>query len=126
MFHANVFAGMGIRPAGNVACGENVGIARLQARTDENTAIQSQPSCLGELKARLDADAHDHNVRVDPLAALQDDLFVFNPSDLSAEVKAHPLSGVSFQDQIGEFSPKHFFERMFLRRDNVDRKAPAG
>ena len=102
MLNANVLASIGIGPAGNVACGENVGIAGLQPRIDQNSAIQSQPSCLGELKARLDADAHDHKVRVDALAPLQDDLFVFNPSDLRAEVKAHPLSGVSFQDQIGE------------------------
>jgi hypothetical protein len=101
MFDPKVFAGTGIRPTGDVACSENVRIARLQARTDENTTIQSQLCCLGEPKARFDANAHDHNVRVDPLAALQDDLFVFNPSDLSAEVKAHPLSGMNSQDQIG-------------------------
>jgi hypothetical protein len=56
-----------------------------------NSAIQSQPSCLGELKARLDADAHDHKVRVDALAPLQGDLFVFNPSDLRAEVRRTPF-----------------------------------
>ena len=69
MFYANVFASMGIGPAGNVPCGENIGIAGPQARIDEDAAIQRQPGRLGELKARLDADAHDHNVRVDPLAA---------------------------------------------------------
>ena len=119
------FASMGIGPAGNVARGENVGIAGLQPRIDQNSAIQSQPSCLGELKARLDADAHDHKVRVDALAPLQGDLFVFNPSDLRAEVKAHLLSGVSFQDQIGELSPKHFFEWMLLGCDDVDGKHTA-
>ena len=93
MFNTNAFASMGIGPAGNVACGENVGIAGLQSRIDQNSAIQSQPSCLGELKARLDADAHDHKVRVDALAPSQGDLFVFDPSDLRAEVKAHPLWG---------------------------------
>jgi hypothetical protein len=39
-----------------------------------------------------------NKVRVDALAPLQGDLFVFNPSDLRAEVKAHPLSGVSCQE----------------------------
>jgi hypothetical protein len=68
MLHTNALASMGIGPAGNVSCGENVGIAGLQRRIDQNPAIQSKPSCLGELKARLDADAHDHKVRVDALA----------------------------------------------------------
>src|SRR3984885_2377647 len=125
MFNTNAFASTGIGPAGNVACGENVGIAGLQPRIDQTSAIQGQPSCLGELKARLDADAHDHKVRVDALAPLQGDLFVFNPSDLRADVKAHPLSGVSFQDQIGKLSPKHFFEWMLLRCDDVDGKHTA-
>jgi hypothetical protein len=58
------------------------------------------PSRLGELKARVNADANDHNVRVDPLAPLQQNLLVFNPSNPRAEVKAHPLSGVSLQNQI--------------------------
>jgi hypothetical protein len=52
------------------------------------------------LKARVNADANDHNVRVDPLAPLQQNLLVFNPSNPRAEVKAHPLSGVSLQNQI--------------------------
>lgn len=90
MLDTNAFATMGIGPAGNVACGENVVIAGLQARIDDHAAIQNQPSRLGELKARLHADAHDHDVRVDPLATLQKDLLVFNPSDLEAKMKAHP------------------------------------
>jgi hypothetical protein len=32
---------------------------------------------------------------------------------------------VSFQDQIGELSPKHFFEWMLLRHDDVDGKHTA-
>ena len=32
MFHANAFACMGIGPSGDVACGEIIGIAGLQAR----------------------------------------------------------------------------------------------
>ena len=56
---------------------------------------------------------------------MQEDLLVFNPSDLRAEVKAHPLLGVSPQNQIGEFSPKYLFERMLLRRDDVDGKSAA-
>jgi hypothetical protein len=32
---------------------------------------------------------------------------------------------VSFQDQIGELSPKHFFEWMLLRCDDVDGKHTA-
>jgi hypothetical protein len=98
----------------------------LQPRIDLDAPIQSQPGRLGELKARLDADAHDHNVRVDLLAPLQEDLLVFNPSDPGAEVKAHALSGVSLQNQIGQFSPKHLLERMLLRCDDVDGKPAAG
>jgi hypothetical protein len=81
----------------------------------------SSPKELG-----CNADADDHNIRLDLLSPLQNDPFAFNPSDVSAEVKAHPLSGMSFQDQIGQFSPKHFLERMLLRRDDVDGKATAG
>ena len=40
-------------------------------------------------------------------------------------MKAHPLSGVSLQNQIGEFSPKHLLERMLLRCDDVDGKHAA-
>ena len=76
------------------------GIASLQARIDQNAAIQHQTSRLRELKARLDADAHNHNVRVDPLSPLQDDLLVFNPSDPRTEVKAHPLSGVTLWSRL--------------------------
>src|ERR1700729_3508600 len=42
-----------------------------------------------------------------------------------ARGEAHPLSGVSFPDQIGELSPKHFFEWMLLRCDDVDGKHTA-
>jgi hypothetical protein len=70
MFHTNAFACMGIGPAGNVTRGENVWVAGLQARIDQNAPIQSQPSRLGELKARLNTVADDHDIRVDPLAAL--------------------------------------------------------
>ena len=94
-------------------------------RIDQNSAIQSQPSCLGELKARLDADAHDHKVYVDALAALQEDPFAFNPSDLRAEVKAHPLLDMSFQDQIGQLSSKQLLERMLFWCDDVDREPTA-
>ena len=52
-----------------------------------------KPSRLGELKARLDADADDHNVRVDPLAPLQDNLLVFNPSDLRRRGEGAPPFG---------------------------------
>jgi hypothetical protein len=123
MFHANAFAGMRIRPAGNVACGKNVGVAALEARIDEHAAIQTKTSGLGEVKPRLNADANDHNLRVNPLASLQDNLLVLDPDDLRPEMKAHPLLGMSLQNQIGQFSSKHFLERMLFRRNDVQRKA---
>ena len=91
MFHTNAVAGVRIRPAGNVPCGENVGVAGLQVRIDEHTAVQIKTSSLRELKPRLNANAYNHNVSVDPLAPLQDNLLVLNPIDLRPEMKAHPL-----------------------------------
>ena len=100
-----------------------VRIASLQARTDNDTAIESKTSRLRQLDPWLDPDADDHDVGVDPLAPLQQDLLVFNPSDPGAEVKTHPLLDVSLQNQIGELSPKHLFKRMVVRCDDIDGKA---
>ena len=55
MFYANAFASMGIGPAGNVACGENVEIAGLQPRIDQNS-IRAPPcktTCLSSIRATL-------------------------------------------------------------------------
>ena len=100
VFHANGFAGMRIRPTGNVACGKNVGIAGLQSRIDKHTAVQTETSGLSELKPRLDADAKDHNLGLNPLAALQNNLLAFDPGDLRPEMKTHPLLGMSIQNQV--------------------------
>lgn len=101
MLHTNAFAGVGIGPSGDIACRENIGITGLQARIDQDAAIETQASRLCQLKTRLNANAHHHDVRVDLVVPLQERLLAFNPSDLRAEVQAHAFCRVSGQNEVG-------------------------
>ena len=77
------------------------------------------------MKPQLNANAYNHNVSVDPLAPLQDNLLVLNPIDLGPEMKAHPLLSMSLQNQVGQFSTEHVLKRMFFRRNDVNGKPAA-
>ena len=78
-----------------------LGIISLQARIDKDAAIQSQSGRLGKLNSWLYPDADDHDVRVDLLPSLEENTIAFQGCDLRAQVEAHALPGVGFQNQIG-------------------------
>ena len=69
-------------------------------RIDQDAAVQTKTSGLGELQPRLNADANDHNLHLNPLAPLQNNLLVLDPGDLRPKVKTHPLLGMSLQNQV--------------------------
>ena len=98
-------AAVRVGPAGDVAGGENVGMAGLQPRIDGDAAVELEPGCFRKRNARLDADADDDEIRLDLLSAFEAHPTLVHARDLGAEVKAHALVGVGLHHEIGELPP---------------------
>src|SRR5262245_15905328 len=71
MLDANLFAGVRIGPASNVASGEDAGDARFEIGVDDDTSINNKPRAFGEFDSWVDADTSDYEICLDCTTALE-------------------------------------------------------
>ena len=120
MLDANVLTRVRIRPASNVAGGEDVRCARPKKGVDEYTAIDGQAGSLRQRGPRADTDAGDHKIRLDHAAALQIDVPALDRRRGVPEVKDDAVLLVQGADVVTKLRAEHPFERSLLRCNDVD------
>src|SRR5207253_9098650 len=76
-----------VGPPGDIAGGPNAGYARLEIRVDDDAAVNSNPSPLGERGLRPHPDPDDDEVGIEPFAVLQCDAVWIESSRRGSEVE---------------------------------------
>src|ERR1700726_3110737 len=91
VFDAQGLAALGVRPAGNVAGGENARRAGFEVFIDDHTTIDRQAGLRGEMKSRPHADPDHNELGIKPRAVVEPDPTRVNRGERAAEMKHNAM-----------------------------------
>ena len=119
MLDPDVFAGVRIGPARDVARREDIRRAGLQSGVDCHAAVDREARSFRERDARAHADTDDHEIGIEHAAALQLHLLCGDALRGVFQMEDHAMLLVQLADEVAHLRPEHAFERTLLGRDHM-------
>ena len=120
MLDPQTFARMRIRPARNIASGEDSRRAGLQPFVHDHAAVDFETGALCEPDACTHTDANDDKVSRENCAPFEPDVFRLNCACGLPQVKNDAMLFVDCTNQVAIFAAEHTFERPLLGSHHMD------
>src|ERR1019366_4282702 len=103
MFHADIFVGMRIGPARDIARGIDIGDARFEKSIHQNTAIDREASLFGQRQTWPHADTDNHDASFKHTTAFQRGALTFDSDYSIFEMKHDPVFLMQRTNEIAHF-----------------------
>src|SRR6202021_102992 len=114
VFDPDVFAGMRIGPARDVARGVDSGDAGFEVCAYGDTTIERKAGLFGQRQARADADANDDHICLQHVAALERSALAVDRDHGIPEMKDDAVLLVQGAHEIAHAGPQHALHRPLL------------
>src|SRR6516162_6477229 len=117
---AQLLAAIWVRPAGNIASGENAWHACFEVLVDHHAAIDRQPSVAREIDARPYADPDHDELGIERGAVVEPDPVGLDRGERAAEMKDDTMRLVQGAHEIAERRSEHPLHRPRLGCNDMD------
>ena len=122
---ADVFAEYRVEGVGDVAGGEDVRVARTQARVDEDAVVDGQAGGLSQVGVRDHAHRHQDDIGRNDRVIRQSDagrssILRGDLGDRCPQAHFHVMLAVEPGEHLGDLRPEHSQQRQVGRLDDSD------
>ena len=119
MFHADIFVGMRVGPARNIARSIDTGDARFEKGIHQDTAIEHKARPFGQRQTWPHPDTNNHEVGFKHTATFERRLVAFDGDHSIFEMEHDPVLFMQRTNEVAHFWPEDALHRPFFRRHHV-------